>query len=146
MTKSEIIAAYARHEGDTGSPEVQVAILTAASKKYNDARVYNNLGIAQAKAGDKAAALKSFEKAAKLDSSKELSKNLLLANLANGNTAEAKKYAAAADAQAKAAMAAAEGDYNLDPKILLLTFHPGKATPPRAGQIFPRYSPACRRI
>ena len=32
-----------------------------------------------------------------------MSKNLLLANLANGNTAEAKKYAAAADAQAKAA-------------------------------------------
>lgn len=66
----------------------------------------------------KAAALKSFEKAAKLDSSKELSKNLLLANLANGNTAEAKKYAAAADAQAKAAMAAAEGDYKAAAKNL----------------------------
>ena len=26
--KSEIIAAYARKEGDTGSPEVQIAILT----------------------------------------------------------------------------------------------------------------------
>ena len=53
--------------------EEQVAILTAASKKYNDARVYNNLGIAQAKAGDKAAALKSFEKAAKMDSSRQKS-------------------------------------------------------------------------
>ncbi|MFR0775152.1 MAG: tetratricopeptide repeat protein [Alistipes finegoldii] len=72
----------------------QVAILTAASKKFNDARVWNNLGVAQTQAGDKAAALKSFEKAAKLDSSKELNKNLLLANLANNNTAEAKKYAA----------------------------------------------------
>ena len=91
--------------------EEQVAILTAASKKYNDARVYNNLGIAQAKAGDKAAALKSFEKAAKMDSSSEITKNLILGNLANGNTAEAKKYAKAADAQAKAAIAAAEGDY-----------------------------------
>ena len=58
--------------------EEQVAILTAASKKYNDARVYNNLGIAQAKAGDKAAALKSFEKAAKMDSSSEITKNLIL--------------------------------------------------------------------
>ena len=29
------------------------------------------------------------------------------------------------------------GDYNLDSKILLLTFHPGKATPPRADQISP---------
>ncbi len=66
--------------------EEQVAILTAASKKYNDARVYNNLGIAQAKAGDKAAALKSFEKAAKTDSSSEITKNLILGNLANGNT------------------------------------------------------------
>ncbi len=91
--------------------EEQVAILTVASKKYDDARVWNNLGVAQTKAGDKAAALKSFEKAAKLDSSKELNKNLLLANLANGDTAEAKKYAKAADAEAKAAMAAAEGDY-----------------------------------
>jgi small subunit ribosomal protein S15 len=26
--KTEIIAKYARHEGDTGSPEVQIAILT----------------------------------------------------------------------------------------------------------------------
>lgn len=28
MTKQEIIKKYARHEGDTGSPEVQIAILT----------------------------------------------------------------------------------------------------------------------
>ena len=122
-TDAEIMAAY-RNGGEltveeylfaaqelTDCPKEQGAILTAASKKYNDARVYNNLGVAQTKVGDKAAALKSFEKAAKMDSSKELNKNLLLANLANNNTAEAKKYAAAADAQAKAAMAAAEGDY-----------------------------------
>ena len=89
----------------------QVAILTVASKKYNDARVWNNLGVAQTNAGNKAAALNSFAKAAKLDSSKELNKNLLLSNLANGNTNEAKKYAAASDAEAKAAMAAATGDY-----------------------------------
>ena len=38
------------------------------------------------------------------------------------------------------------GDYNLDLKILLLTFHSGNAAPPRARQIFPRYSPAHRRI
>ena len=29
MTKAEIIAKYAIHEGDTGSPEVQVDLLTA---------------------------------------------------------------------------------------------------------------------
>ncbi len=33
MNKSEIIAAYAQHEGDTGSPEVQIAVLT---KRIND--------------------------------------------------------------------------------------------------------------
>ena len=93
------------------TPEQQVAILTAASKKFNDARVWNNLGVAQTQAGEKAAALKSFEKAAKLDSSKEINKTLLLSNLANCNTAEAKKYAAAADADTKAALAAAEGNY-----------------------------------
>ena len=31
--KAEIIAEYATHEGDTGSPEVQIAILT---KRIND--------------------------------------------------------------------------------------------------------------
>ncbi len=31
--KNEIIKKYARHEGDTGSPEVQIAILT---KRIND--------------------------------------------------------------------------------------------------------------
>ena len=129
-TDEEIMAAY-RNGGElsveeylfaaqvlTEDPAEQIAILTTASKKYNDARVWNNLGVAQTKVGDKAAALKSFEKAAKMDSSKELNKNLLLANLANCNTAEAKKYAAAADAEAKAAMAAAEGDYKTAAKNL----------------------------
>ncbi|MCM1301016.1 MAG: tetratricopeptide repeat protein [Bacteroides cellulosilyticus] len=101
---------YAAETLANGANE-QVAILAVAAKKYNDARVYNNLGVAQTNAGQKAEALKSFEKAAKLDSSKELNKNLLLSNLANGNTAEAKKYAQSADAEAKAAMAAAQGDY-----------------------------------
>ncbi|MDE5707992.1 MAG: tetratricopeptide repeat protein, partial [Alistipes sp.] len=101
---------YAAETLANGANE-QVAILTAAAKKYNDARIYNNLGIAQTKAGQKAEALKSFEKAAKLNSSKDLNKNLLLANLANGNTAEAKKYAQSADAEAKAALDAAQGNY-----------------------------------
>ena len=36
MTKSEIIAAYARHEGDTGSPEVQVDLLTERINHLNE--------------------------------------------------------------------------------------------------------------
>ena len=94
------------------TPEQAVAILKEAAKQYpNDARVWNNLGVALTKAGEKAEALKAFEKAAKVDPSADLNKNLLLANLANGNTAAAKKYAAAADGEAKAAVAAAEGNY-----------------------------------
>ena len=34
--KNEIIAQYARHEGDTGSPEVQIALLTARINELND--------------------------------------------------------------------------------------------------------------
>ena len=35
-TKEAIIKEYARHEGDTGSPEVQVALLTARINHLND--------------------------------------------------------------------------------------------------------------
>ncbi|MBC8529004.1 30S ribosomal protein S15 [Christensenellaceae bacterium NSJ-44] len=34
--KTEIIKAYERHEGDTGSPEVQVAILTERINHLNE--------------------------------------------------------------------------------------------------------------
>ena len=36
MTKQEIIAKYAIHEGDTGSPEVQIALLTARINHLNE--------------------------------------------------------------------------------------------------------------
>ncbi len=35
-TKQEIIAEYGRHEGDTGSPEVQVALLTERINHLNE--------------------------------------------------------------------------------------------------------------
>ena len=35
MTKQEIIATYATHEGDTGSPEVQIALLTSRINNLN---------------------------------------------------------------------------------------------------------------
>ncbi len=75
------------------TPAEQAAILGTASKKYNDARVYNNLGIAQAEQGDMKAALASFEKAAKLEATSEVNNNYLRAVIAtkegNLNTAEA---------------------------------------------------------
>lgn len=36
MTKQEIIEAYALHEGDTGSPEVQIALLTERISHLNE--------------------------------------------------------------------------------------------------------------
>ncbi|MCL2672435.1 MAG: 30S ribosomal protein S15 [Clostridiales bacterium] len=36
MTKQEIIAKYAVHEGDTGSPEVQIALLTERINHLNE--------------------------------------------------------------------------------------------------------------
>ncbi len=35
-TKAEVIAAYRTHEGDTGSPEVQIAILTKRIEHLTD--------------------------------------------------------------------------------------------------------------
>ncbi len=102
----------------TYSPKDQAAILTTAAGKYNDARVYNNLGVAQAELGDMKAALASFEKAAKLDASSEVNNNLVMVNLALGNIDEAAQYAQAADAEAKAALAAAQGDYAAAAKAL----------------------------
>ncbi len=95
----------------TELPEEQVKLLTSAARHYDDARIYNNLGVALAKIGAHELALKSFEKATKFDSSVVLNKNLMLANLATGNTEEAKKYQAAVDAEGKAALALAEGNY-----------------------------------
>lgn len=36
MTKAQIIETYGIHEGDTGSPEVQVALLTARINHLNE--------------------------------------------------------------------------------------------------------------
>ena len=36
MTKQEVIAKYGRKEGDTDSPEVQIALLTARINHLND--------------------------------------------------------------------------------------------------------------
>ncbi len=36
MEKNEIIAQYATHEGDTGSPEVQIALLTQRINHLNE--------------------------------------------------------------------------------------------------------------
>ena len=45
MTKSEIIATYAQHEGDTGSPEVQIALLTDRINHLNEHLVGRRRGL-----------------------------------------------------------------------------------------------------
>lgn len=41
MSKAEIMAEFALHEGDTGSPEVQIALLTARIDHLNEHRKAN---------------------------------------------------------------------------------------------------------
>ncbi|MCX4362807.1 MAG: 30S ribosomal protein S15 [Clostridia bacterium] len=36
MTKQQVIDTFAKHEGDTGSPEVQIALLTQRILQLND--------------------------------------------------------------------------------------------------------------
>ena len=36
LSKQEVINAFAKHEGDTGSPEVQIALLTQRILQLND--------------------------------------------------------------------------------------------------------------
>lgn len=88
-------------------------VLKYAAANYNDARAYNNLGIAQEKNGKADEALKSFEKAAQLgEASDALNNNMALANLSNGNMAEAQKYAKGANAKTQSLINAAQGNYN----------------------------------
>lgn len=97
----------------------KLAVLSHAARKYDDARAYNNLGIVLTKTGREAEALECFQKAARLgESSPALNSNMALANLANGNIAEAEKYARGADAKTKSLVAAAQGEYNAAAKQL----------------------------
>ena len=45
MDKSEIIKTYARHEGDTGSPEVQIALLTSRINHINKKDHHSRRGL-----------------------------------------------------------------------------------------------------
>ena len=92
---------------------VRAQVLEYAAQKYNDARAYNNLGVVYAQMGRDAESLAAFEKAAKAGAATDaINNNLALANLANGNVAEAGKYAKAANAETRSLIAAAEGNYN----------------------------------
>lgn len=94
-------------------PEVAVPALEYAVSKYNDARAYNNLGIAYAQAGEYGKSLEALLKAEALGyKSAELSNNLALAYTATGATNKAAAYANAATGAAKSLVNAAQGDYS----------------------------------
>ena len=93
--------------------KAQVTVLEYAAKKFNDARAYNNVGVAYAKLGQYAKAIENIEKAAQMGlNNNEVNNNLALANLANGNVAKAQQYASAADAKVKSLISAAQGSYS----------------------------------
>ncbi len=99
--------------------EQKVSVLDFTAKKYVDLRAYNNLGIALSEIGQKEAALKAFEQAAKLGSTHgAISNNLALANMASGKMDEADKYMQASDGETKAMAAAVKGDYKAAAKQL----------------------------
>jgi tetratricopeptide (TPR) repeat protein len=89
----------------------KIAIYKAAAAKYNDARAYNNLGIAYSSEGDWAAAEKAFGKATELSSDPALNNNLAVVALAEGDLAKANKYLSGASKEAKAIAAIQSGDY-----------------------------------
>lgn len=93
-----------------------VRVYKAAAGKYgNDVRVMNNLGVALAKDGQYDEALKAFNTAAKLKSAPQVSNNLGVMAILDGDTAKAKQFVSSlSGSNAKAnqgLVALVEGDY-----------------------------------
>ena len=92
------------------APAVAEVVLTEAAKS-GDARALNNLAIVYAKAGKYDKALECLNKADKKGVTSELNNNYALVYAAQGDVEKANSYAANATADAKALVAAAQGDY-----------------------------------
>ena len=90
--------------------EVAEVALTEAVKS-GDARALNNLAILYAKQGDYDKALALLNKADNQTFAAELNNNYALVYAAKGDVEKANSYAANATAEAKALVAAANGDY-----------------------------------
>ena len=91
-------------------PAVAEVVLTEAAKT-GDARALNNLAIVYAKAGNYDKALECLNKADKKGITSELNNNYALVYAAKGDVEKANSYAANATADAKALVAAANGNY-----------------------------------
>ncbi|MDL2320716.1 tetratricopeptide repeat protein [Alistipes sp. OttesenSCG-928-B03] len=97
------------------SNEEAVKVYKAAADKYNDVRAWNNYGIALIGEGRYSDAEAAFKKALSLKNAPEISNNIGVMALIEGNPAEAKRYIASlsgAEARANQGLIAlAEGDF-----------------------------------
>ena len=87
-------------------------IYKSAADRFNDARAWNNLGIALAAQNDWTGAENALQKATTLASNPAMANNLALSAMAQGKTAEAAKYLAAASTAAKALSEVSNGNYS----------------------------------
>ncbi len=92
-----------------------INIYKAAANKYDDVRALNNMGVALARDGQYAKATDAFKAAAKVTSAPEVSNNLGVMAILQGNAAEAKRYVSSlsgTNARANQGLVAMiEGDY-----------------------------------
>jgi Flp pilus assembly protein TadD/outer membrane protein OmpA-like peptidoglycan-associated protein len=86
-------------------------IYKSAADRFNDARAWNNMGIALAGQNDWAGAQSAFQRATTLSSDPAMANNLALVALAQGNTAEAAKYLSTASATTRAMAQVHSGNY-----------------------------------
>lgn len=92
-----------------------INVYKAAADRFNDVRAINNYGVALARDGQYAEAGRAFQKAAQMKSAPEISNNLGVIALVNGNAAEARRYLSplsSPEARAnQGLLAMAEGDF-----------------------------------
>lgn len=92
--------------------DTKLALLQYASKKYNDAVAYNNLGVVLAKQCKVDEALVAFKKAADLGApAQEVGCNLALVYMMLGDITSATPYVKSANPKVKAMFAAKTGNY-----------------------------------
>jgi Flp pilus assembly protein TadD len=93
------------------NPSNKAAIYKYAAEKYNDARAYNNLGVAYVAKDDLSAAEKALTKGTELSSDPALNNNLALVAMAQGELDKAARYLPSASKEAKAIAAVNSGNY-----------------------------------
>jgi tetratricopeptide (TPR) repeat protein len=92
-------------------PAKKESIYRSAADRFNDARAWNNTGVAQAAQGNWTGAESSIKRATELSSNPAMANNLALSAMALGNTDEAAKYLPTAGAGAKALAEVTNGNY-----------------------------------